>query len=470
MSEPTYGDHAERTAMTLVRLIGVDELPTEPVDVTRLLQCREVLIDSLTARLDLLVHEGPTVQISGKRRDTGVLPPDLGDLVVPSRAVTRLGQVLEALPRQATEDRVSPMDALDGRQPVHAVELWRTAAAQSLAATHALATAAEPAWRDDDGAAWWVLRDIAQATEAVTVLDADLEQVGILNDLEHPSLRVDPAVARLVTSHCARVASWSATTDVADLAAPKGDRVVLGPVRVVTSANEFPLAARQLAGYLKVRNRGSYAGPAEGEPAIALDAARAVLASQRRSVAVATEWAGQLSDCEPVRGELENMGALLDDLAEHLPKVREVTKQRPQGPAMMQAMELNRAVDELWRRGRLEGTPPLSHRELASWTESLHRVNVSLGTGLRRELIRGNTNLRYIFVPEGLKSEATGSKQPLTRAAFALASAPAPALPVNRWIAPTHRTALAQTLDATPSPGARAPERFPRTRRTGVER
>lgn len=457
--------------MALVRLIGVDELPTEPVDVTRLLQCREILIDSLTDRLDLLASKRSADRMRGTPLETGLLPSDLGDLAMPSRAVTRLGQVLEALPRQATHERASPMDALDGRHPVHAVELWRTAAGQSLSATHALAGAAVPAWRNEDGAAWWVLRDIAQVTEALTVLDADLEHVGILSDLERATPRVDPAVARLVTSHCARVASWSATTDVADLAAPKVvDRVVLGPVLVVTSASEFPAAARQLAGYLRVRLRGTYAGPAENEPTIALDAARAVLDSQQRSVAAATEWAGQLSDCGPIRTELENMGVLLDDLAEQLPKVKEVTKQRPQGPAMMQAMELNRAANELWRRGRLEGTPPLSHRELASWTESLHRVNVSLGTGLRRELIRGNTNLRYIFVPEGLKSETTGPKQPLTRAAFALASAPAPALPVNRWIAPTQRTALAQTLDATPSPGAQGPERFPRTRRTGIER
>lgn len=471
MSEPTYGDHAEQTAATLMRLIGVDELPTEQVDITRLLQCREVLIGSVTARLDLLVHKGTATQMSGKRRETGPLPSDLGDLAVPSRAVTRLAQVLEAMPRRAEEQRASPMDALDGRHEVHAVELWRTAAAQSLSATHALATAAERTWRDDDGAAWWVLRDVAQVTEAITVLDADLEQMGILNDLDRPAARVDPSVARLVTSHCARVAAWSATNDVADLAAPKtADRVVLGPVRVVMASSDFPLAARQLAGYLRVGHRNTSAGPRAGDPTIALDATRAVLASQRRTVAVATEWASQLSDCEPVRAELENMGAMLGDLAEHLPKIKEVTKQRSQGPAMMQALELNRAVEALRQKSRIEGTPPVSQRELVSWTESLHRVNVGLGTGLRRELLRPNTNLRYILVPEGLRSHSTGVKQPLTRAAVALATAPAPTLPVNRWVAPTQRTALAQTLDATPLSSALGPERFPRMKRPGPQR
>ena len=67
-------------------------------------------------------------------------------------------------------------------------ELWRQAAVELLAGSHALDAAADQPWLRDPGAGWFVMRDVAVALEAFLVLDARLEEVGLLTQHDRPWL------------------------------------------------------------------------------------------------------------------------------------------------------------------------------------------------------------------------------------------------------------------------------------------
>ena len=92
------------------------------------------------------------------------------------------------------------------------VELWRHAAIELLAASHALSAASNQPWRADPGAGWWVLGDVAVALEAVLVLDTRLEEVGVLSGHDRSVSAMGLAEQRMVLSQTARVAGWEART------------------------------------------------------------------------------------------------------------------------------------------------------------------------------------------------------------------------------------------------------------------
>ncbi len=171
-------------------------------------------------------------------------------------AISRLHQVLTTRPRLTAERRTSPVDALTGPASDPTVELWRVTAAQLLAGTHTLASSTEKPWVTDHGATWWLLKDVAVATEAITVLDEQLHEVGILSDLEQPDQALTTAAQRLITSQVTRQAHWSATSDAGDLAeaaAPTREPSIVTLVaRPVNQPGDLAPAQRALAGYLRV--------------------------------------------------------------------------------------------------------------------------------------------------------------------------------------------------------------------------
>ena len=83
----------------------------------------------------------------------------------------------------------SPVEALGSPSSHPSVELWRTAAVDLTAATHALVTAREKPWLEDPAQAWHLLGDTAVSLEAVLVLDEALEQAGVLAGHHSPEAR-----------------------------------------------------------------------------------------------------------------------------------------------------------------------------------------------------------------------------------------------------------------------------------------
>ena len=160
------------------------------------------------------------------------------------------------------------------------MEWWRRAAVELLAGSHALDTTDHQPWLTEQGAAWYLMRDLATALEAVLILDDRLAEVGVLakHDIPVPSLGLD--TKRMLLGHVARVATWSATSDSPDQAFTRlrGDPVAHGPVVVVATPRDLAAAQRRLATFL----RPSHASDAfyTGDPEITADTARMLVANQ----------------------------------------------------------------------------------------------------------------------------------------------------------------------------------------------
>ena len=461
MTVTTYGEHAEKAAHALNALIRDDLIPVDEQAVDQMLHCRETVVDALRQRLydvgqdswypptDHLPAQAPKPVLAG-------LDDELASLV---------DNIAFALPTLPFDERRSPADYLAPASDDLTVEAWREAAIELLSGSHALSAAQEQPWRNDPGAAWWVMRDVAVALEAVLVLDSRLEEVGLLAEHQRPDYAMGLDEKRMVLSQTARVATWHATSAIPEEATPRLQPLprttVVEPVSMVSTPSDLAAAQRRLARFLKPM-LASDAFYAE-EPEISADCARQVTASQLflcRAFAKAAGASGKTSMFEAFFTERADVLESLQPQISYLADVR--AEQEPNMRRFWQQSELTTAVVRMEDGGVPLRLQPTQMVELAKAT---HQVTQNLGKALRRELLRGNSNLIDAH-PRHDSPVRVRRRSQLEATVTDLVNLAEPDQPVARFSNPLQRAALQQTLNLTPTPSAQPPTPFPAARAT----
>ncbi len=459
MTVTTYGEHAEKAAHALNALIRDDVIPVDEEAVDQLLHCREAVVDALRQRLydvgqeswypppDHLPARAPKPVLAG-------LDENLASLV---------DNIAFALPTLPVDERRPHADYLAAASEDLTVEAWREAGIEMLSASHALSAAEEQPWRNDAGAGWWVLRDVAVALEAVLVLDSRLEEVGLLAEHQRPEYAMGLDEKRMVLSQTARVAAWHATSAIPEEATPRLQPLprstVVEPVSMVSAPADLAAAQRRLARFLTPM-LASDAFYAE-EPEITADCARQVTASQLflcRAFAKAAGASGKTSMFEAFFTERAEVLESLQPQISHLADVR--GDPEPNMRRFWQQSELTTAVVRMDEAGEPLRLQPTQMVELAKAT---HQVTHNLGKALRRELLRGNSNLIDAH-PRHDSPVRVRRRSRLEATVTDLVNLPEPSQPVARFSNPLQRAALQQTLDLTPTHSSRPPTPYPASR------
>ncbi|HEX3297203.1 MAG TPA: hypothetical protein VHR85_10350 [Nocardioides sp.] len=273
------------------------------------------------------------------------------------------------------------------------VELWRHAAIELLAASHALSAASNQPWRADPGAGWWVLGDVAVALEAVLVLDTRLEEVGVLSGHDRSVSAMGLAEQRMVLSQTARVAGWEARTAAADEAIARVPRQarssVLQPVSLVAAPEDLAGAQEMLGRFLSpmVARDSFYCE----EPEISAECARQVAASQLFLCRTFAHAAAYSATTSVFVRFFEQRAEVLAAWQPQLSYLIDVSAHEPNMRRFWQQSELTTAVARMVDHGVRIKLQPGQMVELARAT---HTVTHNLGKSLRRELLRANSNLR----------------------------------------------------------------------------
>ena len=262
-----------------------------------------------------------------------------------------------------------------------------------------------------------------------------------------------------MTSQCARVASWYATSDVADQAVPRPSThhpALYGPVFLVADPTDLAPAQRRLARFLRPLHAADSAFT--GEPEISAEAARHIVASQLFLCACFADIASKSPGGRTIKPAFLARIDLLKDIQPRLRYLVDVEPHTSSKPRMWQQGELTSAMTRMQRDARdLSLTRPELH-ELANAT---HEVTQNLGRVLRRELLRDTSNLRIADpthqVGDTRVHRGTGLEARLTD----LVNQPAPShrcrgtsSPASGWPCERRWT--------TPPPQRRSPVRFPR--------
>ncbi|MEP9385565.1 hypothetical protein [Nocardioides sp. KR10-350] len=460
MTVATYGEHAENAARALNALVVADELPADAVAVDQLLHCREAVVDALRQRLYDLGQDDwyPPVDHLPARTPA----PALAGL--DEKLASLVDNIAFSLPSLPWDERRSPVEVLAEEATDPTVESWRAAAIELLAGSHALSAAEEQPWRTDPGAGWWVMRDVAVALEAVLVLDARLDEVGLLNDHHRPEYAMGLDEKRMVLSQTARIATWHATSASPEEATPRLRQVepsaVLQPVALVGAPEDLAAAQRRLARFLKpMRANDAFF---DDEPEITADAARQVTASQLYLCQVFAQAAEQSTRTRSLAAFFAERAEVLEELQPRIRYLAAVSDGRdPNKRTFWQQSELTTAVARMQDRGVAIRLQPPQMAELAKAT---HEVTHNLGKALRRELLRGNSHLIDADPRRRDGPARVNRRSPLEMTLTDLVNLPAPSEPAARFGNPLQRAALQQTLTMTPTTSARAPTPFPAAR------
>lgn len=450
----TYGEHQEEAAAALTRLVVSDTLPTDQSDIDRMLVCREVVIDALRQRLyglGLTGHYSPGLIPATPRR--------LSLIGIEQHLPTLVDRIVFDFPTLPVGQRSPATEALTHAGSDPTVDLWQQVAVALLAGSHALDTAPDRPWLRDQGAGWYLMRDIAVALEAVIVLDSRLAEVGLLQDHEWPDTALDLAERRMIASQCARVAGWHATSDSPDgaTADTPQPRAVVGPVVTVTAPAHLADAQRRLANYLRPSHGNEVFFT--GEPETDASTARMVVSSQLFLLEEFEQLAIKVPGSGSIRADFANRREVLAELQPNMKRLVDAEDRGRNLRASWQQGELTTALHRLQRSGRLQLTTSQLH-ELAN---ASHEVTNNLGKALRRELLRDHSNLRLADPTGQVGPTRVYRKHPFERTLTDLVNIPAPTAPVARYSSPLQRAALQRTLDLTPT-GRRPPSPYPRAR------
>ena len=446
----TYGDHAEAAAQALSRLLVLDEIPSDGTLVTRMLGCRQAVVDALRQRLRGVGLNGDPETATRER-----LPPAVLRLEgLEERLALLMEAIVAELPTLPPDERGRPIDVLAGTISDPVVEWWRRAAVELLAGSHALDTTDHQPWLTEHGAAWYLMRDLATALEAVLILDDRLTEVGVLSkhDTPLPSLGLD--TKRMLLGHVARVATWSATSDSPDQAFTRlrGDSVASGPVVLVATPRDLAAAQRRLATFL----RPAHASDAfyTGDPEITADTVRMLVANQ---LFLTTSFA-QLAERSPgpvnLRPLFEARREILEEITPHL---RHLIDHRPAEDRARRWWQQTEITTAIRRMRRDQADFALAPAELLDLANATHEVTRNLAVTLRRELLRENTNLRIDDPTHAIGATRVVRGTRLDASLTDLAQQPAPTPPVARLGDPHQRTALRRTLEVTASGNAASP-------------
>lgn len=461
MTVSTYSGHAEKAAHALNFLILDDTIPADEHAVDQLLHCREAVVDALRQRLYDI------------GQDNSYPPADHLPVQTPKPALTGLDAKLAtlvdniafALPSLPLDERRGHADYLAPASDDQTVESWRAAAVELLSASHALSAAEEQPWRTDPGAGWWVMRDVAVALEAVLVLDSRLEEVGLLAEHQRPDYAMGLDEKRMVLAQTARVATWHATSASPEEATPRFQQstssTVVEPVSMVSTPADLAAAQQRLAQFLRPlrANDAFYVD----EPEITADSARQITASQLFLCRAFERAAGHSPKTEVFAAFFNERAEVLAALQPQISHLADVqTGQEPNMRRFWQQSELTSAVGRMEHRGGGIRLQPTQMVELARAT---HDVTHNLGKALRRELLRGASNLIDAHPRHHDGPVRVGRRSRLERTLTDLTNMPAPKQRVSRFSNPLQRAALQQTLNLTPPSSSRLPTPFPAARR-----
>ena len=466
----SYGAHQEAAADCLNRLLSEATVPTDAGEVEQLVACRGAVIDALRDRLD---HLG-----SDRRRapTPGAAAGSLELAAIASRPMRVLDRAAHHLPRRvlpeesrtgSTDDGASeladgPLDDGLSMSPVEAmgtpsrnpsVELWRGAAVELNAGTHALVTAPERPWLADPAGGWQLLGDAAACVEAVAVLDVALAEHGALAGHEPPSPSLGKgawslAGLRMATSQVGRVAGWYSSPTTTDLARPATalrPPMRRGSVRRVENLGDLAAGQRQLALFVQAPDeRDSFASSLRSMDAVT---ALALVGSQEQVCArvrdqVAVPSGGASSEAGEIFEGLRQTWARL------LPHMKMLTDADP-------ARGRNEAA--LWQQREiavaLSARParPLNQSECLDLASASHSVLRELTRATRRELHRDHATLLAQDVLRVQPPYRIGHHGPIYRALSKAYDTPPPVTVAPQWAPLTSRRDLAGTLGNTPT-------------------
>jgi hypothetical protein len=149
------------------------------------------------------------------------------------------------------------------------------------------------------------------------------------------------------------------------------------------------------------------------------------------------------------------------------PQLRHLVDASPQESNMRrfwQQGEITSAITRMQDQGR---EPSLQPHQMLALANATHHVTNNLGRSLRRELLRGRSNLRDGSPRHEDGPVRVGRRSRLEATVCDLVNMPAPTAPVARFCTPLQRAALRHTLDMTPT-AARPPAPYPAARRAAV--
>ena len=469
----TFGDHEEDTAAALNQLLRTLDQPAaapdDPRDVDQLLACRAALLDGINERLLHLTGAG---HLLGR---TALSPMPLKREHITDRPAAVLEHLAATLPRR--QSPASPTQSAVGTSPVEAlgqpsshptVEHWRHAAVGVLVGNQLLDQAAEQPWLNEPGSAWYVLGDLAVTLEAVTVLDAAYEEIGLLADhtraietldKEHGALVVDRGAwsleeRRMAAAQVARMAGWYATTSTPDLAA-LGSSHTHGAVRLVAQPADFIVGQRQLAHHL--RHRRADHTSATNPPSMDTTTLRTIVRSQIALLDQLQAYCERTPRCGPLAVNFGRYCDLLADISHHSRTVLDAQRRRPNSRALWQQQEISNTAR------RIGPNVGLNVRQLTELLSVTHDVLHTLAAATRHEITLGATTMRT--AGHGLNDQRRphtrlSQKHPLYVALTAAANAPAPISAAHQAAFPERRRTLAATLAATPTTRPPSPYRL----------
>jgi hypothetical protein len=108
----------------------------------------------------------------------------------------------------------------------------------------------------------------------------------------------------------------------------------------------------------------------------------------------------------------------------------------------------------------------LQPTQMVELAQATHEVTHNLGKALRRELLRGTSNLVDAHPRHRDGPIRVGRRSRLEATLTDLVNMPAPSEPAARFSNPLQRAALQQTLNLTPTASSRTPMPFPAARST----
>jgi len=139
---------------------------------------------------------------------------------------------------------------------------------------------------------------------------------------------------------------------------------------------------------------------------------------------------------------------VLEALQPQLRHLIDVSAQEPNRRRFWQQSEITAAITRMQDHGLELRLQP---HQLLALANATHHVTHNLGRSLRRELLRGNSNLRDGNPRHEDGPVRVGRRSRLEATVTDLVNMPAPTAPVAQFSTPLQRASLRQTLDVTPT-------------------
>jgi len=197
-----------------------------------------------------------------------------------------------------------------------------------------------------------------------------------------------------------------------------------------------------------------------GEPEITADSARQLTASQLHLCRVFANMAAGSPKTAVFVSFFTERTEVLEALQPQLRHLIDVSPQESNMRRFWQQSEITAAITRMEDQGLELRLQPDQMLALANAT---HHVTHNLGRSLRRELLRGHSNLRDGNPRHEDGPVRVGRRSRLEATVTDLVNMPAPTAPVAQFSTPLQRAALRQTLDITPT-HRRPPSPYPDAR------